>query len=157
MRIARNAVSQVLAARAVVKFLGKVGVIIDEGMDGIIDRLMPGMGMDDEERVMRMLAERRAERARLIAEAFEEYTAAESRHGAALSVLEKRLAQAAAAARDVDAIDGSTVGADLIRNVYSDALGEYQKAQNEVERTNRKAQVALDWLMALQSDEDQWQ
>ncbi len=40
-RIARNAVSQVLAARALVKFLGKVGVIIDEGVDGVIDRLMP--------------------------------------------------------------------------------------------------------------------
>jgi len=40
-RIARNAVSQALAARSVVKFLGKVGVVIDEGVDGVIDRLMP--------------------------------------------------------------------------------------------------------------------
>ena len=46
----RNAVSQALAARALVKFLGKVGVVIDEGVDGIIERLTPdGMGTDDDE------------------------------------------------------------------------------------------------------------
>jgi hypothetical protein len=48
-RIARNAVSQALAARSLVKFLGKVGVLIDEGFDGLIRQLMPddiseGMG-----------------------------------------------------------------------------------------------------------------
>jgi RHS repeat-associated protein len=46
VRVARNALSQALAARAVVKFLGKVGVIIDEGVDGIVERMLPpGMEM----------------------------------------------------------------------------------------------------------------
>ncbi len=45
-RIARNAVSQALAARSLVKFLGKVGVVIDEGFDGLVDQLTPdGMGI----------------------------------------------------------------------------------------------------------------
>jgi hypothetical protein len=158
-RIARNALSQALAGRALVKFLAKVGVIIDEGVDGIVNRILPdGMGMDDDEKkVMQMLAERRAERMRLIQEAFERYTQAERRHDAAIRLLEKRLAQKAAAADEVDAIDASTVGADLIRSVYADAVREYANAQKEVERTNRSAQFALDWLKALQEDDEHWQ
>lgn len=45
-QIARNALSQAIAARAVGKKIAKMGVLIDEGVDGVITRLMPEpMGM----------------------------------------------------------------------------------------------------------------
>jgi RHS repeat-associated protein len=49
-RIARNAVAQATAVRRLVRWVGKVGVVIDEGLDGVIARLMPdGMGMSEDD------------------------------------------------------------------------------------------------------------
>jgi RHS repeat-associated protein len=48
-RIARNALAQATAVKRLVRWVGKVGVVIDEGLDGVIARLMPdGMGMSED-------------------------------------------------------------------------------------------------------------
>ncbi len=155
-QIARNAVSQALAARALVKFLGKVGVVIDEGVDGIVDRLTPdGMGMDDyEKKVLQRLAEKRAERARLIEEALAQFNDALKRYEAATAMRDRRLEQATAAAADLDAIDSSTVGTDLIEAVYSRNLAAYGEAEGEVGRAGARLQFADDWLQALRAGEE---
>ena len=78
------------------KFLGKLGVVIDEGVDGIIDRLMPdGMGMDDDEKkILKELAKKGAERARMIEEAAQRYDEAAKRFEAATLLRDKRMSQA---------------------------------------------------------------
>jgi RHS repeat-associated protein len=150
-RIARNAVSQALAARALVKFIGKIGVVIDDGVDGVIARLMPdGMGMnDDEKKVMQMLAEKGAERARLIEEAKQRYDELAARYEAATAERDRLLDLATAAAGDMDMVVGPAVENDLIEGVYSDAITRFEKAQTEVERTATRLQFAHDWLDAL--------
>jgi hypothetical protein len=139
-----------------VKFLGKVGVIIDEGVDGIIDRLMPNaMGMDDDEKkVMRYLADRQAERARLIEEAEQKYNDALKVYEAATNKRDRLLPQALTAADDLDAVDGTTVGRDLIKNVFFDNLGEYENAKAEVRRASARLQFAHDWLQALRAGDE---
>jgi RHS repeat-associated protein len=70
-QIARNAVAQATAVRRLVRWVGKVGVIIDEGLDGVIDRLMPeGMGMSEDPKLggLKEAMERRSMRRQIEAE-----------------------------------------------------------------------------------------
>ena len=87
VQIARNALSQALAARALLKFVGKVGVVVDEGVDGLIDALTPEPpAMSDQDRQFaRALKQALAKelRQRIRAEAFNRVTDALQRVNAA--------------------------------------------------------------------------
>jgi hypothetical protein len=60
VKIARNAVSQAIAAKALRRWIGKIGVFIDEGVDGMVDRLMPEpLGMAEKSPIHRLRTEAR--------------------------------------------------------------------------------------------------
>jgi hypothetical protein len=156
-RIARNAVSQALAARALVKFLGKIGVVIDEGVDGIINSFMPdGLGVDDEEdarKVAQWLAERRALRAKEQALAEQGYRTAEALYLTAVARRDKLHERYLAAKADLDGADPSDVAIELLTRTFLDDKNEYEAAEADAAARNFKAQAAWDWWQALRSDE----
>jgi hypothetical protein len=152
-------VSQALAARALVKFLGKIGVVIDEGVDGVIARLMPdGVGMSDEDEklVAEYIAQQRAERARAMARATQDYRRKEDAYVAAVARREKLHSQYLAAEKDLQGLDETTVGIDLLSAVYLDAKSDYENAKADAQLKNFQAHAALDYFNALMEQAINW-
>jgi RHS repeat-associated protein len=158
-RLLRNALSQALAARSLVKFLGKVGIIIDEGVDGVIDRLTPdgtGMSEEDERLVAEYLAKLKAQRASNIAEATLNHFNKEAALSAAIARRNKLRAQYFAAEDDLNSLDPTDVGFDLFEKVALDANSEYEKAEAEVRTKEFGAQAAFDYYKALMDEARKW-
>lgn len=158
-RILRNAVSQALAAKAVARWVGKVGVIIDEGVEGIIDRLTPdGMGMseEDEKLVAQYLAKLRAQRARDIDQAGHAHLNKEIALATAIERRNGLRDQYLAAQKDLQGLDATDVGIDLFEKVALDARSEYDQADADVETKNFAAQAAFDYYSALIDEAKKW-
>ncbi|MET0231903.1 MAG: RHS repeat-associated core domain-containing protein [Rhodanobacteraceae bacterium] len=159
-KIVRNAVSQAVAARSLIRWIGKVGVLIDEGVDGWVDRLTPdGMRMDDDEderRIMQWVAERRALRAQARALAGQNYGRSEAAFVAAVARREQLREQVLTAERDLDGIDATTVATDLLARVYLDNKSDYERATADAAAKNVRAQVDFDWWqqLELRGDDD---
>ena len=90
----------------------------------------------------------------MIDEALQQYKEALKRYESATSMRDRRLDQVTDAAADMDAADASTIGYDLIEQIYSNNLTECHNAQNEVDRAGTRLQFAHDWLQALQAGDE---
>jgi RHS repeat-associated protein len=155
-RIARNAVSQALAAKSLFRWIGKVGVLVDEGVDGVISRLMPdGLGMDDEEEDRRRIAEWIAEGRAMMAQAIElaeqNYQRSEADYRAAVATRDRLHSQYLTAESDLLGLDPSDVAADLLTQVFLDSRREYEEAVEYAMGRNFRAQVDYDWWQQLRA------
>jgi RHS repeat-associated protein len=147
-----------VAARAGARKIGKVVNLTEGGIEGIIDRLMPGgMHMDDEEEERRIIQwadawrAMRAEERRLAELA---YNTSEAAYVAAVARREKLRSQYLASEKDVANADASTDMVDLLVKVYLDNKSEFEKAEVDADAKNFRAQRDWDWWNALESRRD---
>ena len=159
-RIARNAVSQALAARAVVKFLGKLGVVIDEGVDGVLDYVMPdGMGMNPGEppghrlRINRDLASQLKIKMAKLAwkKALEKIKPAFERVDTALTALEEAEYRLRAPVDKSGIIDMRALA-----DAYLNAEQEYEDALQARDTANDAAMHARLFLEDLSGEPAEW-
>jgi hypothetical protein len=156
-KLVRNAVSQAVAARAFRKWIAKVGLFVDEGIDGAIDRLMPnGMGVDDDEDeiardIAQRIAEGRATLAQTIELAEQNFRRSEAAYLAAVATRDRLHQQYLMAESDLRELDPSDVAIDLFTQVLRDSQSEYERAVHDATASNFRAQVDFDWWQRLRA------
>jgi RHS repeat-associated protein len=143
-RIARNALSQALAARALVKRIGKVGVVVDEGVDGLMDNFMPEPPqMSDQDR--------KFARALKKAMAVRRYEASQQKVAAAMENAAMRMDRVQNAFDDL----GNTttpVTDDLGDQVFAGNMNEYEKAGNALDAALEEEEHALNLMLGLDDE-----